>query len=281
MSIQPYPSAPRSASGGFGFIHFAGRVGDRNALAMPGAVALAAAMTDLCGCEPVRVGRPAPPIAAGWRTELDAALPVLRELRAVADASLAKGPVAIVLNRCAAALATLPAVSAARPDAAIVWFDAHADCNLPELTTSGYLGGLVISGAAGLWNSGLGAGVDLTNIVLVGARDLDPFEQKLVDEGRLTLVGPGPHLAHRLSGAVANRPVYVHLDCDVLEPGIVPSEYQVPSGLSLADLGQAMAVLAELELVGVKVAEFEAEWPDGTPGDPAPLIQTLTPLLRA
>lgn len=261
------------------FVHFVGRAGDRNPRAMAGAVALAAAITDHSGGQAVRVGQPAPPLAAGWRIELDAALPGLLELQAAVGAALAEGPAVTVLNRCAAALATLPAVAAARPDAAIVWFDAHADCNLPKLTTSGYLGGLVISGAAGLWDSGLGAGVDLANLVLVGGRDLDPFEQALVDEGRLTLVMAGPGLASRLRDVVANRPVYIHLDCDVLEPGVVPSEYQVPAGLSLADLSDAAAVLAECELVGLEVAEFEAEWPDGTPGDPKPLIGALIPLL--
>jgi arginase family enzyme len=139
---------------------------------------------------------------------------------------------------------------------------------------------LVISGAAGLWDSGLGAGVDLANLVLVGGRDLDPCEQALVDEGRLTLVMAGPDLARRLRDVVANRPVYVHLDCDVLEPGVVPSEYQVPGGLTLSDLDNAAAMLAECELVGLEVAEFEAEWPDGTPGDPKLLVGALVPLLE-
>ncbi|WP_444847916.1 arginase family protein [Duganella caerulea] len=46
-------------------------------------------------------------------------------------------------SRCAASLATLPVVARHRPDACVVWFDAHADLNTPSTTDSGYLGGMV------------------------------------------------------------------------------------------------------------------------------------------
>ena len=62
-------------------------------------------------------------------------------------------------SRCAVALATLPVVAAHRPDAVVVWFDAHADLNTPENTTTGYLGGLAYSGPLGHWDSGLGSGL--------------------------------------------------------------------------------------------------------------------------
>ena len=279
MPLKAPSTSPATLIAARHLIHFAGRAGDRNARAMPGSAVLAAGLAEKLGIETTRVGHPAPPIAAEWQIELEAALPALLELRGAIRAALVDGPSIAILNRCAASLATLPAVAAARQDAVIVWFDAHGDCNLPELTTSGYLGGLVISAAAGLWDSGLGAGIDLAKVILVGARDLDPFEQELVDNAQLTLVAPGPALARRLRAVVATRPVYVHLDCDVLEPGLVPSEFQVPGGLTLSDLREAAAVLAESELVGIEVAEFEAEWPDGTIGDPTPLIEALSPLL--
>lgn len=274
-------SMPPSAvpAGASRLVHFAGRAGDRNASAMRGAATLATLLADRHGTGIVRVGEPAPPLAAGWRVELEAASAGLAALRRTLGEALAAGPAVTVLNRCAAALGTLPAVATARPVAVIVWLDAHGDCNLPGLTTSGYLGGLVLRAAAGLWDSGLGAGIDLADVVLVGARDLDPFERALVEEGRLRLLPPGPGLAARLETAVAGRPVYVHLDCDVLAPGVVPTEYQVPGGLGLAELGEVAAMLAELPLAGLEIAEFEAEWPDGTPGDARPLVDALAPLL--
>lgn len=278
LSDAPAPAAAAAVPAAR-FVHYAGRAGDRNPRGMSGAALLASAIAAPFGLKPVRIGAPAPPLGADWRVELDAALPELRALQAAARTALAAGPALFVLNRCAAALATLPAVAAMRPDAAIVWFDAHGDCNVPERTTSGYLGGLVLTAASGAWDSGLGAGLQMENVLLVGARDLDPSEADLVAGGRIRLVPAGPDLAARLRAAVAGRPVYVHLDCDALEPGLVPTEYAVPAGLDFADLASAAAVLAESELVGLELAEFESEWSDGAPGDPAPLLDALAPLL--
>ncbi|WP_416367023.1 arginase family protein [Rathayibacter sp. VKM Ac-2878] len=74
------------------------------------------------------------------------------------------------LSRCAVALATLPIVAKHRPDAVVLWFDAHADLNTPESSSTCYLGGLALSGPLGLWESGLGAGLAESNAILVRPR---------------------------------------------------------------------------------------------------------------
>ena len=91
------------------------------------------------------------------------------------------------MGRCAAGLATIPVVVRHHPNACVVWFDAHGDSNLPSSNAVPYLGGMVITGAAGHWDSGLGSGLNLSNVVLVGARDLDPHERQLIDSGVLRL----------------------------------------------------------------------------------------------
>ena len=78
---------------------------------------------------------------------------------------------------------------------------------------------------------------------------------------------------------VGNRKVYVHLDCDVLEPGLVPIEYEVPGGLSFEELKACMSELAKRQVIGVEIAEFEAEWRDGRAGSPDRLIDAIAPLL--
>ncbi len=170
-------------------------------------------------------------------------------------------------------MATLPVVARHHPDAVVVWFDAHADSNLPSNSNSGYLGGLVLTGAAGLWETGLPSGLNLQNVVLVGARDIDAAEQALIDRGQLRLVECGAGLNERLADTIGDRPVYIHLDCDVLEPGIVPTEYLVPGGLTLADLHQAAITLARNELIGLEISEFQACWPsDGIDASPDLLL---------
>jgi arginase len=87
------------------------------------------------------------------------------------------------MTRCAVASATLPMVARYNPDARVVWFDANGELNTPDSSTTGYLGGLALSGPVGMWESGLGSGVAAANVVLGGARDLDPFERRLIDDG--------------------------------------------------------------------------------------------------
>jgi hypothetical protein len=82
-----------------------------------------------------------------------------------------------------------------------------------------------------------------------------------------------------LRAVLEGRPAYVHVDCDLLEPGIVPTEYGVPGGLSLEYLHDALRVIAGGEVVALEVAEFEAAWPARLSGNPAPLLRALSPLL--
>ncbi|PVG82440.1 arginase [Nocardioides gansuensis] len=184
------------------------------------------------------------------------------------------------LSRCAVALATLPVVARHRPDAVVVWFDAHADLNTPDSSSTGYLGGLASSGPLGLWDSGLGAGLATRNAVLVGARDIDAPEQELIDAETLALVKVGPSMADELRQVVGGRPVYVHIDCDVLDAGTVPTDYLVPHGMTLDDLHATAQALAKSELVGLEVGELESAADDTNPPTyVSRLLDALDPLL--
>jgi arginase len=255
--------------------------GDRNLRAMTGARLLGEALAVRVGVTPRLIGRATDPVGGSWQQELAAAQRNLQSLAQLLEGVFRDGRTPIsTLSRCAVALATLPVVAKHRPDACIVWFDAHGDINTPETTKSGYLGGMVITGAAGRWNSGLGGTLSLSNVVLVGARDLDPAERALIEGGAPMLVTAGPDLPKRLHAVVADRPVYVHLDCDVLDPGLVPTEYRVPGGLAFDDLHAACRVLARNEVVGLEVAELEAT--SDKPAGPIPaLIDALAPLITA
>nr|WP_274636412.1 arginase family protein [Microbacterium bovistercoris] len=263
-------------------IHFAGRAGDRNDRGMVGAAVLAAVFVARTSVQAHVVGEPALALNTDWATELDAARSGLRALAARLDAVLATGAFpTTVVPRCAAALATLPVLARHRPDAVVIWADAHADLNTPQSSRTGYLGGMALSGPLGLWDSGHGAGLAAANAILLGARDLDPAERALVDDGAIALIPPGPDIARRLTAAVAGRPVYLHLDCDVLEPGLIPTDYRVTGGLSLADLRDVATVLASSCLVGVELGEFESALdPVATRAAAESLLDALQPIAR-
>lgn len=269
--------APETAE--LSLIVFVGPTGDHNDRGMAGASIVGQELARRLWLEPTLIGEPRPATSDRWDVALPAAMPGLLELRRAHGAVIERGGVPVLaLPRCAASLATLPNVSAHRPDAVVVWFDAHADLNTPANTTTGYLGGLVLSAAIGWWDSGLGSGLAPERIVLGGSRDLDAPEQRLVDDGTIKLA-TGRDLLDELDRYIGDSPVYFHLDCDVLEPGTVPTDYRVPGGLGLDDLAAAARRLGRNEIVGIEVAEFEAVADPFDRSDFAgPLVDALSPI---
>ncbi|MCK6065966.1 MULTISPECIES: arginase family protein [Microbacterium] len=263
--------------------HFAGRAGDHSDRAMAASPVLTAVLAERLAVEPIVIGERRPVEPSPWDEALVVAAPAFAELAGHFDRLFRAGASPVTaLSRCAVALATLPVVVRHRPDAVVVWFDAHADLNTPQTTTTGFLGGLALSGPVGLWDSGWGAGLALTDVILVGARDLDPAEQRLVDGGSVTLVPVGSDMDDDLGRAIAGRPVYVHIDCDVLEPGTVPTDYRVPGGMTLAQLSACARAIARSEVVGVQIAELEADAADPGSSRPAGAItDALEPVLQA
>jgi arginase family enzyme len=251
-------------AGGSRLLLLQGRVADRGPRGIRGAAALAAAISASrpgLACETIGEPTWASPVATGWQAELEDARPPLRRLADRVAESLAAGerPV-VVAGRCAASIATLPRFAAAAPGLSLVWFDAHADFNTPVSSVTGYLGGLVIAAATGLWESGFGAGLDPARVVLAGTRDIDPDERALLIRYGVRVVAPGPRFAERVADVVAPGPVLLHVDWDVLEPAAFPAEYRVPGGLQPAELRAALAALVARPdpVVGLEAAEFEA-----------------------
>jgi len=236
---------------------FTGRVGDHNDRAMRAAALLGRRLATRWQLEYAPVGQPEPTLNADWHTELVAATGALHQLAGAVKRAAPDTGWVTIMPRCAGALATVPVIANRRPDSCVVWFDAHADLHTPHTTTSGFLGGMALSGPLGWWDTGFGAGVRADQCVLAGARDIDPAERQLISEHGVSVVPPGPHFVERLLQAVGHRSAYVHLDCDVLEPGTVPTDYQVPGGLTLRDLRAALDELSRGDVAGLEVAELE------------------------
>lgn len=263
--------------------HFAGRVGDHNDRAMAATPLLAEVLAERLSVSATVIGQQRSAQPTAWDEELRLAAPELRTMAEHYENLLSRGATPVTaLSRCAVALATLPVVAKHRPDAVVVWFDAHADLNTPLTTATGYLGGLALSGPLEMWDSGLGAGLASTNAILVGTRDLDPAERELVDSGSVTLVPVGSTMADELRRMVDDRPAYVHIDCDVLDPGTVPTDYRVPFGMTLAQLNACATALTRSELVGVEIGELEVDDSDPHSYRPAQkIVDALEPLLLA
>lgn len=243
----------------FSLIVSQGRVADRTDGALIGARRVGAALSDLLGVEQSIVGTPSRAVTDDWSVALPQAEGTLHGLRdAVTDVIDAGSIPLLATNTCAASLGTLPTVAKRHPDAVVLWIDAHGDFNTPVTTDSGYLGGMVVAAACGLWDSGHGAGLDPSQVVVIGGRDIDPAEGELLADAGVTVLSPTESTPERVLEIVAGRPVWIHVDWDVLEPGYIPAAYRVRGGLLPHQIASIFAALPIESVKGVELAEFEA-----------------------
>jgi arginase len=183
---------------------------------------------------------------------------------------------------CSIGMTTLPAVHRNRPDARVLWLDAHGDFNTPDTSSSGWVGGMALAGACGRFDDGLGEDpFPPDRVVLCGVRDLDPGERELLERSSVTVVGAALETLVYLQNALDGAPTYVHLDPDVIDPAIFPAEYPAPGGLSPEKLYDLLDAVADsCEVVGLEVAAFYAA---GTPTELQTRVQvladTVAPLL--
>ena len=114
----------------------------------------------------------------------------------------------------------------------VIWLDAHGDLNTPESSPSGDEWGMPLRM---IIDQGM---VDAADVVLWGARNLDPPEERV----------------HRPRAGSATTPrgvleradaVYVALDLDVLDPGEMAVFMPEPDGPSLDDVEQLLVAVRE------------------------------------
>ena len=80
----------------------------------------------------------------------------------------------------------------------------------------------------------------------LGVRDLDPGEKVEVEAAGVR------------TGVPEEGPVYVHFDCDGLDPSVMPVQFPVPGGLSADEVREVLATLVrDGRLVGLEVTAFE------------------------
>lgn len=243
----------------FSLIVSQGRVADRTDGALVGARRVGAALSELLDLPQQIIGVPSPAVIDDWTVALPQAETTLHGLRDAVRAAIDAGATPVLAtNTCAASLGTLPTVAERLPDAVVLWIDAHGDFNTPETTDSGYLGGMVVAAACGLWDSGHGAGLDPRQVIIVGGRDIDPAEGELLRSAGVTVLAPADSTPERVAELVGSRPVWIHVDWDVLEPGYIPAAYRVSGGLRPHQIAAIFSSLPTGSVKGVELAEFEA-----------------------
>jgi arginase len=235
------------------------RTSDRTPDGARGAEALARELGERRGLEPRMVGTPGEARAGDWQDDLRDSRGCLLEAGGQVDDALAAGAYPVLLaSDCSICMTTLPAVLRHHPEATVLWLDAHGDFNSPETTPSGFLGGMCLAAACGVWDAGLGDDLptlDAARVVMCGVRDLDGGERVLLEtNGVVRITRPSA-----LADALRDREVYVHLDMDVLDPSILPATFPAPGGLSDGGLRTLLdEVAGACTLIGCEITAFGA-----------------------
>lgn len=187
--------------------------------------------------------------ASRWRSETTTAFELQRAVAAEAVAARAAGQFPLLLaGNCNSTVGMLAG-------GGLVWFDAHGDFNTPETSPTGFLDGQALAMAVGrCWTAAVPEVVPVAerNVVLVGARSLDPAEESALrgsdvawlppdqarDVGRLSTVLT--ELAARVDA------VHVHIDLDVYDPSLAPANsFAAPGGLLADDVRRILVGIAE------------------------------------
>ncbi|MBT8303370.1 MAG: arginase family protein [Bacteroidia bacterium] len=147
----------------------------------------------------------------------------------------------------------------------VIWFDAHADINLPKDSSSSNFHGMPLRTLLGEGNSTLRnlmfSELKPNQIHYLGLRDIDSAEQeKIVKEGIYApLTMNVAHLTDRLK---KNRVkyLYIHFDVDCLDPGSFDKSYfKIANGLTISETEACIRHLkSKFKIVGTSILESTA-----------------------
>ena len=150
---------------------------------------------------------------------------------------------------CCSHVGAVEGLAARHDRVAVIWFDAHGDLNTPETSPSGNQWGMPFRM---LLDSGA---VRVDDVALVGARNLDPPEERYIAAEGVQLGEEG--IGRALDGVGC---AYVAFDVDVLEPSELSVFMAEPGGLTLGEAERLLrAVEARTKVLGAGItgATFE------------------------
>ena len=205
--------------------------------------------------------------------EVGTAFELNRRLSAAVKSAIAAGRLPLVLagncNSCLGGIAGSNAEALG-----VIWFDAHGEFNTPETTLSGFLDGMPLAIATGrCWKAVAGtipgfAPVRESNVILVGARDLDAEEQQQLEQSDINLIRSEGRedgdILRSVEAALAGlkdrvTAIYLHIDMDAFEISEGrANHYGATGGLSVDLIEAAIAATKQhFKIKSAAIASFD------------------------
>jgi arginase family enzyme len=213
---------------------------------------------------------------------LTAARESCRTLADAVRASLREGARPLILGgECTIVAGALPGALAVEPELVLVYFDAHGDFNTLATTPSHFVGGMCLAHVCGkklaplLWPGVRSIAED--HVALVGARDLDPGEAENLAGSKVRQIpfdndrsdAPG------LLAFVRRKPVWLHVDVDVVDASEIPAvDFPVAGGPSAKALCEVLSAIAAVATVrGIEICAYDPRKDPGSLKLPATIAR--------
>jgi arginase len=163
------------------------------------------------------------------------------------------------------ALGTLGGLASVHGPGGVLWIDAHSDINTPATSPSGNVHGMALGAALGLAGDAFDSdawplpAVDAKRVALVGIRELDDGERRLLREAGVRVftmseidrIGVERAVREALDRVAGPGFVHVSLDMDALDPELAPGVgTPVRGGLTYREAHLALELVAESGIAG-------------------------------
>ncbi|TQS71067.1 arginase [Ornithinibacillus gellani] len=187
-------------------------------------------------------------------------------LAQLVDAEVEKGRLPLILGGDhSIAMGSLAGISKHYRELGVIWYDAHGDLNTGETSPSGNIHGMPLAASLGIGDEvltsiyGYAPKVKPENIVIIGARSLDPGEKELIRDKGIRVYTMHEVDRMGMSKVVEESVAYlkdrtdgVHLslDLDGLDPTEAPGVgTPVRGGLTYRESHLAMEMFSEADLI--------------------------------
>lgn len=191
---------------------------------------------------------------------------VSKELARTLDDVVERGRFPLVLGGDhSIAIGTIAGVAHYHQRMGLIWFDAHGDLNTEDTTPSGNIHGMPLAVSLGFGHpdlvqiGGYSPKIYPQNIVIIGARQLDEGERKLIDDqqirvftmhdiDRLGMARVMDEALHIVTDGTDG--VHLSLDLDGVDPKDAPGVgTPVTGGITYRESHLAMEILAEADIL--------------------------------